>query len=86
MRGLDIRAAYANARIERSGEPESRVAIAEALWEAGQLGIADFHEGESVAPAMFADVPELLGAWNEGYRSAMIEAWESEAWRIAEQV
>lgn len=86
MRGLNIRVAYANALIGRSGEPENRVAIAEALWEAGQLGIADFHEGECVAPAMFADVPDLLGAWNDGYRSAMIEAWESEAWRLAEQV
>lgn len=85
MRGLNIRIEYANAKIGLIRHPESRTAIGDVLCDAEDQGIADFHDGECIVPAMFADVPELVRAWEIGYDGAMAETREREAWRLAEQ-
>lgn len=79
MRGLDIRIEYATAHNALSLDPVNRSKIKAVLREAVEQGMTDFRDGECIVPAMFAGVPELVTAWSNGYRAAMIEACEARA-------
>lgn len=65
MRGLDVRVAYANAKIEAIANPESD-AVTDVAFEAEALGYREHGEGFESAPTMLADVPELVRAWEAG--------------------
>lgn len=73
MRGLDIRADYARANIRR-------ITDLDAAWDmfnevvngAYQQGQKDYLDRIFTVPAMFADVTELVSAWEQGQYSMEI--------------
>lgn len=87
IRGLAIRANFALARavFEASGDAEAEfdmtLSIEEALW----LGFNERFKGAiRPVPAMFADEPQLHGAWLDGCRRAVSALLDLEDARHAE--
>ncbi|GAI53008.1 unnamed protein product, partial [marine sediment metagenome] len=76
LRGLAIRTEYARAREVLKVNPyddDACISLDIALLEAGFLGHAEWCHSESRIPAMFADEPRLLRAWQQGQDAAALE-------------
>ncbi|RXV64181.1 hypothetical protein D1006_41045 [Burkholderia stabilis] len=68
MRGLDIRVAFALARIAVIVDPEN-TDIEEVMWDAEGMGRNDYQCGLEL-PIMFVDEPALANAWKQGNADA----------------
>ena len=68
MRGLDIRAAFAIAKIKTliNADAENE-AILIAMFDAEREGFGDFERDISELPLLFVGEPTLVQAWNRGY-------------------
>ncbi|MFU0923680.1 hypothetical protein [Kluyvera sichuanensis] len=69
MRGLAVRVEWGKARVMRCIDQE-KAGIEEvfSLIDAECEGRQDFRNGDVTPPHMFSDVPELIGAWKQGWR------------------
>lgn len=69
MRGLDIRAKYAHARIAVEVLGAGKELLSEILWDAEALGRYDYESDRWLdLPAMFKGEPDLASAWLTGWR------------------
>ena len=68
MRGLDIRIAYAKAKLlSITDQKGSEDAFFEAINDAQLDGYSDYQAGLHGVPIMFADEPSLRRAWLTGW-------------------
>ncbi|MDB6375073.1 hypothetical protein [Photorhabdus bodei] len=68
MRGLQIRMAYALAKVMRVIDAEkAKNEFSEVLFEAQRYGYDEYSFGMKVPPTMFLDEPQLLKAWRNGW-------------------
>ncbi|TDB43245.1 hypothetical protein [Photorhabdus luminescens] len=68
MRGLQIRIAFASAKVMRVIDAEkAKSEFNEVLFEARQCGYDEYSFGMKVPPTMFLDEPQLLKAWRNGW-------------------
>lgn len=77
MRGLDIRVAFALARIAAITDPE-KFDMIEVQIDTETLGRNDYWNGRRELPTMFADEPFLREAWEQGQSdAAMCDEFEN---------
>lgn len=82
MRGLELRTAWGKARAGRViDEAKALNEMSAVLTDVKDLGFNDYWDGEKEAPGMFANEPQLIAAWREGWEKA---AWVEEC-RIEEE-
>ncbi len=71
LRGLDVRMAWGMAQVMRVIDSEKAIEeMDDAILDALLDGHRDFGNGEQVPPGMYADVPQLVEAWRQGWQSA----------------
>ena len=70
LRGLDIRILFAKAKVMRVIDSiKAEREIEDVLEGAYFLGFLDSCAAKQTPPLIFADEPELLAAWEEGFHS-----------------
>ncbi|MQL50085.1 MULTISPECIES: hypothetical protein [Photorhabdus] len=68
MRGLQIRMAYASAKVMSVIDTEkAKHEFCEVLFEANLCGYDEYSSGMKEPPTMFLDEPQLLKAWWNGW-------------------
>ncbi|KWN65955.1 hypothetical protein [Burkholderia stagnalis] len=72
MRGLEIRAAFALAKVAQIVDPDSNEMLM-VVMNAESQGHIDYLNGEAL-PTMFADEPVLRRAWRRGNRDGALSA------------
>ncbi|WP_303745523.1 hypothetical protein [Enterobacter hormaechei] len=71
MRGLEIRIAWGKARAGRvTDEAKASDEMSAVLTDVKDLGCDEYWDGEKEAPGMFANEPQLIAAWREGWETA----------------
>ena len=71
MRGLELRIAWGKARAGRViDEAKAHDEMLDVLPDVMQLGYDEYWDGETKAPGMFANEPQLIAMWRDGWETA----------------